>query len=416
MKKKIISIIVCFTLVCGITAHAAPEISSRGACVVNAATGEIYYEFNADEPLAPASMTKVMTAYIVYREIDGGALTKQTMITADAEDAWLSRDPEATNVEIIEGESYSVDEILGAILVPSACAACEMIGKYLCGSESAFAELMNQTAGELGLEAYYTDASGLSDYNRISARSMAKLAARLINEYPDVLNYTSRPTIMFGGREYKTTNRLLPGGAYQYWGADGLKTGTTTLAGYCNTATALRDGIRVISVTMHSESGSERFTDSISLLDMGFDAANYYYSSLLSTNIRLFLNGYEVPAFFYRGPERGLCFIIEDLKDYGFDIDWDEAAKAVTAYKNPDKAVTAIPMDMYRAYPDGSRMFNVMRNTGITARIVCGDKEYTFKQAYNLSGYTAVSADELSSVGKSCVWNEAERLLDVVID
>lgn len=416
MKKWFISILICVSLASGSVAYAELNLTSNAAIVMNAKTGDCYYELNADEPLAPASMTKVMTTYVVYKKIADNTISKDTMIIADAEDAKRSRDSVATNAIINEGQAYSVDEILGAILVPSACAACDMIGKYLCGGDQEFVNLMNKTAEELGLSAYYADASGLSDSNRISARSMAKLASSLINEFPDVLSYTSRSYITFGGRTYRSTNRLIPGGANEYLGADGLKTGTTTLAGCCLTATAQHSDVRIVSVTMHSDYGSARFNDSIKLLNYGFAEADYLYNSLFSTNMRLFLNGYEVPGFSYRGPKSGLCFIIEDLKDYGFDIGWDEQTKTVTAYKNPTKKITAIPMEMYRSYPDGSKMFNVIRNSDITAKIVCGGKEYTFTDVYNLNGYIAVSADELANVSDLCAWNADKGLLDVWID
>ena len=138
----------------GINAYAL-DISSGAACVINTDTGEFYYDYNADQPLAPASMAKVMTAYIIYEKINEGVISKNTLITADIEDEAASLDSEATNVFLRAGDAYSIDELLGAIMVPSACAACEMVGKYLCGSKEAFWNLMNQKAADLGLNAYY---------------------------------------------------------------------------------------------------------------------------------------------------------------------------------------------------------------------------------------------------------------------
>lgn len=416
MKKIIISIVIVLSFLMSSAVQAAPNITSSAAFVINAQTGDCYYELNADEMLAPASMTKLMTVYIIYEKIEDGTLTKDTMITADDEDADLSRDPEATNVLINEGQSYSIDELIGAILVPSACAACEMVGKYLCGSERDFANLMNETAKELNISAYYEDASGLSDANRITARSMAELARKLISEHPDVLNYTSKPVITFDSVQYRSTNRMLPGGINEYWGNDGLKTGTTTLAGYCNTATAVHDGIRLIAVTMHSSSGSTRFSDTKKLLDFGFDRAYYLYDNLLATDMRLIIDGYEVPSFYYGGPNPGLCFIIEDLKDYGFDIDWDENSKTVTAYRNDGKEITPIPLESYKSYISGSKMYSIVNNSNIKAKIVCNGNEYVFNNVYALDGYTAVSADEMASIVKSCIWNENEKTLDIEID
>ncbi|MCH5210518.1 MAG: D-alanyl-D-alanine carboxypeptidase [Oscillospiraceae bacterium] len=413
MKKSLISIFACISIVLGSVAHAELDLTSQAAFVMDTQTGDSYYELNADELLAPASMTKIMTAYIVYRKIADNTITKDTIIIADAEDAISSRTGDATNALIEEGQAYTVDEILGAILVPSACAACDMIGKYLCGNTQEFVNLMNATVAELGLDAYFEDASGLSDSNRITARSMARLTSCLINEYPDVLTYTSRPYITFGGLTYANTNALIPGGANEYWGADGFKTGTTNLAGGCLTSTAQRYGVRIVAVTMHSDFGPARFDDSIRLLDQGFITADYLYNSLFSTDMRIFINDCEIPTFSYQGPEKGLCFLMEDLLNYGFDVDWDNETQTITARRKPANAITGIPMEIYHSYPVGSKIFDVARNSGISARIICSGKEYTFSNVYNLNGYTAVLADELAEFADSYIWNENEKCLDI---
>ncbi len=389
----------------------AIDVTSRSACVVNADTGEFYYELNMDEPLAPASMAKVMTAYIIYEKMAEGVIGKDTMITADAEDEAASLDSEATNVFLKEGSSYSIDELLNAIMVPSACAACEMVGKYLCGSKEAFWALMNETASNLGLTAYYADASGLSDDSTITARSMAILTEKFINKYPDILNYTSKPYIVFGGITYKSTNSMLPGNSWEYPGTDGFKTGTTSLAGYCNTSTAAQDGIRLVSVTMHSESAYDRFNDSVTLLDHGFAQARYFYENLFATDMGVCINGCEIPTFLYNGPAKGLCFIIEDLKNYGFDVSWNDQTKTVSAVYAPQNTVMPISLEYYKAQPVGSVMSHINRESVINAEIEYNGKRYKFQNVYPLDGYTAVSADELSSAADSCVWSEQEKRL-----
>lgn len=414
MRKRLIFIIVCAAVLFQSISASAVSISSDAAYVIDALTGECYYEFNAEAPLAPASMTKVMTVYILYEKMRDGVISKETMITADEEDAAASRDSEATNVLLDAGKSYSVGELIGAILVPSACAASAMAGKYLCGSEREFAGLMNDTAARLGLNAYYEDASGLSDSNRITASSMARLSRLLVNEFPDVLNYTSMPYIIFGGRRYNSTNHMLSGDSYEYAGVDGLKTGTTTLAGYCFTSTAVRDGIRLITVTMHSKTGSRRFTDSAELLNYGFERANTLYNNILATDMRIYINGEEIPAFRYGGPNSGLTFIIEDLKDYGFSIGWNDEEKTVTAYYDSSNEVTPIPMEMYRGYSNGSALFGITANSGITAQIEYNGDKYTFERVYSLDGYMAVSADELINIADECTWDEQTRSLNIV--
>ena len=412
IKKRIMCAVLAAVLI-NCEAVSALDITSKAACVMNPETGEFYYEYNADEPLAPASMTKVMTAYVIYQKIEEGAITKDTLITADAQDEALSRDGEATNVLLTAGNTYSIDELLDAIMVVSACAACSMVGKYLCGSEEEFVHLMNDTVGRLGLEAYYEDASGMSDNNRISARSMAALSSRLIKDYPDILNHTSKTEITIDGKVYKSTNAMLPGGAIEYWGVDGLKTGTTDLAGCCNTSTAVHDGIRLISVTMHSDFGTSRFDDSVKLLNTGFDTAYFLYENLISTDMSVKLNGYEMPSFRYGGPRGGLCLIVEDMKDYGFDVSWNEETKTVTAKYDPKKKIKPISLEPYKEYPVGSGMYKILKDSSVKVKIEYGNKGYTVKNVYPLGDYTAISADELKRIAESCKWNGAEKCLDI---
>lgn len=415
MKKKIISVMTASALAFTYVPALAIELTSNAACVIDCTTGQTLYELNQDEPLAPASMTKVMTTYIIYEKIKDGFLAKDTVITADSEDEAASKDTEASNVYLTAGTGYTVDELIGAILVPSACAVCEMVGKHISGSKEAFAALMNEYVGKLGLEAYYEDASGLSDNNRISARSMAKLAQILITEHPDVLSYTSKSTITFDGKTYSNTNKMLPGRSYEYPGTDGLKTGTTNLAGSCFTGTSVNNGNRIISVTMHSESNSCLFSDTKKLMDFGFDYINYYYYNIFNSDMRLFINGSEIPAFSVQGQYPGMCFIIEDLKNYGFDILWDNDTRTVSAVHNKQKPLSPIPMDYYRTLEPGEVFSPIIKDSEIQAEIILADKKHIFKGVFPIGSYTAVSADELINVAKSVFWDNEERCLDITL-
>ncbi|MDO5397690.1 MAG: D-alanyl-D-alanine carboxypeptidase family protein [bacterium] len=415
MKKRIFGVTLISAILAQTICSYALELTSDAAIVTDAETGECYYEMNADEPLAPASMTKVMTAYIIYEKMDDGFFTKDTLITADEDDEAEADDPEATNVDIVAGEAYTVDEILGAILVPSACAACEMIGKYISGSKEAFVSLMNQTVGSLGLEAYYEDASGLSDNNRISARSMAQLARTLITKHPDVLNYTSKQSVTFGGKTYNSTNSMLPGRSYEYSGVDGLKTGTTTLAGCCFTGTALNNGHRLISVTMHSQSGSERFSDTKCLLDFGFDRINYLYNNLFCTDMRLFINGAEVPAFVTLGGTPKLCLLLEDLKDYGFSVYWDKNTNTISAEYIPGQQFTPIPMDYYKTLMPAEIYLPILSDYDTKAELIFDKTRYSINEVFPLGFYTAIPVDELVNIAKSGEWNSVERRFDITL-
>lgn len=415
MRKTVCCFLTALTLMTGNISGYALDITSGAACVMDAQTGKLYFEMNSNDMLAPASMTKVMTVYIIYEKIAEGVLSKDTLITADYDDETASKDWEASNVPLKAGVSYTIDELIGAIMIPSACAASAMVGKYISGSEAEFAHLMNETAQKLGINAYYEDASGLSNNNRITAWSMAELARVLITKYPDILNYTSKPSISFAGRNFNNTNKMLPGKTYEYLVTDGLKTGTTQLAGCCFAGTAVDGDIRLISITMHSEYSSARFEDTIKLLDYGFGQAHYQYDNILTTDMRLFINGNEVPAFVYSGPNEGLYFIIEDLKDYGFDINWNGETKTVSAVLNNNKPITPIPMDIYRAEPAGGIFRSIDKSLNVSAEISLNGKTYIFKNVHSLNGYIAVSADELANIAQLCQWNGEEKKLDIVI-
>lgn len=375
-------------------------LTSKGACAMDVYTGDVLFEYNADEALAPASMTKVMTTYILYDKMNQGAFDKDTEITCSENAARLSRDSVATNVPLVAGEKYTVDELIGAIMIPSACAACTLVGEYISGSEEKFAKLMNQYVYQLGLEAYYDDASGLSDNNRITARSMAKLGARFIRDYPDILNYTSLPSFTFRGRTYSNTNYLLPGNDYTYEGADGLKTGTTTLAGRCLTATAERDGKRIVGVTMRSTSTKARYTDIIAILDAGFSATEaIVQEKVYADTIKMYIDNLEIPSFYYECENPGTLVFAEHLDGYGFDIRYDAAEH--TVYVTRDKQKPAAPVDS-TAYDD----FLAVPREGSNLRVVLNDDGYVyeFTAVYDLSGYAAISVDELENIYRY-IWN-----------
>ena len=127
MRKRLLIITLIFSFIVGVIPAYAFDLTSTSAIVVDVNSQNSYYEKNADIPLAPASMTKVMTVYLIYECISNGILTKDTLITADSEDHVASIDPGATNVYLEEGKQYSIDDLIGAILVPSACAASAMV-------------------------------------------------------------------------------------------------------------------------------------------------------------------------------------------------------------------------------------------------------------------------------------------------
>lgn len=256
-----------FVFSVGVSA-AAPSVNAASAVVVDGDTGVCYYNKNADTKRAPASMTKLMTAYVIFEELDAGRISYDSIVTISAHGSSVAYTSGYSNVPLNRGEQYTVDTMLKLILLPSACGACASMGDYISGSESAFVARMNQVAAELGMTAHYQNSygAGVSASNHyVTARSMAILADNFIRRHPDILKYTSLKSVTFKGRTYSNSNKFL--GSDYYAGVDGMKTGTSTAAGGCITVSAKQNGRRVFVVVMKSDS---RYTDARKLLDYGF--------------------------------------------------------------------------------------------------------------------------------------------------
>lgn len=261
----------------------------KAAILYDASSGVVLYEYNADEPRPPASMTKMMTYFVVMDAISEGKISWDDKVTASEYAAWTL----GSQIGIEKGEKATVRELVYALLIPSANDAAVMLAEHVAGSEPAFAEMMNEKAHQLGLSpgAHFVTASGLGrnslgPYNPMwvigetmfSARDAAQLADHLIKTYPEILTITSTPEIYANGRRFGNTNLMLEsrwpqgseGNPYIYPGVDGLKTGYIAASGYTLTATAVRNGLRLISVVMGAETNADRFLKSKELLDYGF--------------------------------------------------------------------------------------------------------------------------------------------------
>jgi len=243
-------------------------ISSEAAIVMDYTTGLVIYEFNADELRVPASMTKMIAVYVVFDAIRDGIVSLDTVIGFSEETSIFSYNRAYSNVPMPLDSSYTLSELLDVVIVRSASAATIALGEGLFGSEEALVAKMNEKVNSLGIEASFHDSWGGSPDNRISARGMALLTRELLKEYPGVLYFSSKASVIFDDVEYRSTNLLLG----DYESVDGLKTGFTNPAGWCFTGTAIMDERRIISVTMGSVQGY-RFPDSAVLLEYGF--ANY---------------------------------------------------------------------------------------------------------------------------------------------
>lgn len=261
-------------------------INAEAAILLDAETGKILYAKNPDVVLGVASMSKMMTEYLLLEAIDEGKITWDQKVKINSYVHELSAAPELSNVGLTEGEEYTVEELYQAMAIHSGNAATVALAELMAGTETNFITLMNKKAEELQLGDYkFVNSSGLNnssllgnhpaggadEENVMSARATAKLAYYLINDYPEVIETAKMPELQFrDGRTYKNFNWMLPGLIFEYEGVDGLKTGSTDFAGAGFTATAEKNGQRYIAVIMKAATKDERFTEMRKVLDYAF--------------------------------------------------------------------------------------------------------------------------------------------------
>ena len=249
------------------------ETAGKSAVLMDAATGTVLYEKNAHEPLAPASVTKVMTMLLIMEAIDSGKIRWEDMVTASETAAAKG----GSQIYLKVGETMSVTDMVKSIAVSSANDCACAMAEHLAGSEAAFVELMNNRARELGMnDTNFVNCTGLDDgpdaqNHRTSSYDIAVMSRELLVNHPDIKKFTTiwMDTVRNGAFGLSNTNKLIR----FYSGATGLKTGFTSGAGYCLSATAEREGMELIAVVMGCETSKARNTACKQLLDYGF--ANY---------------------------------------------------------------------------------------------------------------------------------------------
>lgn len=245
------------------------SLHAKSSILIEESTGKVIYENNADEKLNPASMTKIMSLILVMEAIDNNKikLSDEVTISKDASNMGGSQ------VYVNEGEVYTVEELLKGVAIASANDAIYALSEKVAGSKEKFVDNMNKKAKELGLKnTNFLNPHGLDEENHYSsARDMSTMAKELL-KHKEILNYTSKYEDYFKKKDGSSiwlvnTNKLVK----FYDGMDGLKTGYTSSAGYCLTATASRNDLRFISVVMGEESIENRTEDTLKLLNYGFN-------------------------------------------------------------------------------------------------------------------------------------------------
>jgi len=365
-------------------AQEAPQLDVKSAILVEAETGKVLYAYNAQQPLPPASMTKMMTEYLVLEAIEKGTITWDQKVRVSEAAASL----EGSQVWLYPGEERTVRELFTAMAVYSANDATVALAELLAGNETAFVQMMNEKAREMGMKnTHFVTSSGypaedmdpafrpqIDGEHVMSAEDAAILGRELILKQPGIFEFTTIPEAVFREGEGKgevrmhNWNWLIKPLVFAYEGADGLKTGNTEAAGYCITATAKRGDMRLIAVIMGAKTIEDRFREVRKLLDWGFN--NFTVQTLVKGKEPV--EGFEqapvvdgkkryVPVV----PQQNLTVVVPKGQggDYQPKVVWNEEAlkapieqqqvvgwlKMVPAEGDPDTFLANIPEEQQNA-------------------------------------------------------------------
>lgn len=276
----IFAVMFCILLQMPMPVHAAaPTLHSSSVILMEETTGQIIYEVNADERKSPASITKIMTAILVFEAMEEGRISMGDEVVTSAH----AKSMGGSQVYLEEGEIQTVETLLKCVMVASGNDASVALAEHVAGTEEAFVGMMNEKAKELGMEnTHFVDCCGLTDSieHYTTARDIAKMSRHLIHTYPEVYDFstiwmedithsTNRGDSVF---TLSSTNKLLK----QYPYTTGLKTGFTSTAKYCVSATAKKDAVSLIAVVMAADTSDLRNKDAISLFQYGFSVSKLY--------------------------------------------------------------------------------------------------------------------------------------------
>ncbi len=332
--KRLISAALAVLLLTGQASAFSPRtdgdisVAAPYAVLMEKTTGTVIYEKQAHEHCSPASVTKVMTMLLITEAIEAGRLSPEAMVTASDAAASMG----GSQIWLEQGERMSVSEMLKCVAVVSANDCAVALAEELCGTEEAFVQRMNERAAELGMEdTHFTNCTGLFDdeAHYTSAYDIAIMSRELIS-HEFIKQYTTvwMDTVRGGKFGLSNTNKLI----FYYDGATGLKTGFTSKAMYCLSATAERDGVEYIAVVLHADTSADRFESAKTLLSYGF--ANFDITSLRPAQalppVRIGLGTKESLQPVFDGAE----YLLEEkgvISELSFEIDLPESVDAPVA-------------------------------------------------------------------------------------
>lgn len=366
MKKTVLLLIAAMIFSMGVpqayAENLTPEVKS--SILMEASTGQVLYEQNADEHLPIASVTKIMTMLLIMERIESGALSFDDMVTVSEN----ANSYGGSTMFLETGEQLSVHDMMKGIAVASANDGCVAMSEHIAGSEAAFVEMMNKRAKELGMnDTVFLNTNGLDEDGQYSsARDVAVMSRELI-KHKKIFDYTKiwMDSLRDGKFELANTNKLIR----FYTGATGLKTGSTSKAGCCLSATAERDGMELVAVVLGAPNTKTRFSSASTLLNYGF-------------------SGYKVEKQVEKGEPMGLVTVSKGVK------------KEIKTIANDDYSVL-----MKKAQPTQIEK-TVRLEDCVVAPVKAGDKvgEIIFAEAgKNVKTVDIVAAEEVQKKGFSQV-------------
>ena len=338
--------------------RAEVAITAPSAILVEASTGQVIYELNATERRSPASITKIMTILLIFDNLESGKIALDDKVTVSTYASSMG----GSQVWLADGEVQDLETLLKCIIVASANDASVAVAEHIAGSESAFVDMMNAKAAELGMQdTHFEDCCGLtdSDGHYTTARDVALMSRELITKHPDVFRYTqiwqedfthqtSRGTSTF---TLSSTNKLLK----QYDWITGLKTGSTSKAKYCISATGRKNDMDLIAVIMGAPDPKTRFADAATLLNYGYSVCQMYIDQNTDALPRMPVKGgvEETVPLVYAGEFRYLDTEGRDLGQMEKQLEIPEEAKAPVqdrteagqmVYKLDGKVIGSVPV------------------------------------------------------------------------
>ncbi|SIS54382.1 D-Ala-D-Ala carboxypeptidase A. Serine peptidase. MEROPS family S11 [Salimicrobium flavidum] len=366
------------------------ETKAKSAILVDAETGDILFQKEAELTLPPASMTKMMTEYLVMEAIEEGDISWDTTTQISDYPYSISANPSFSGVGLTQNKEYTVRALYEAMAINSDNATAIALAELIAGSEGEFVKMMNEKAAELGMEDYqFVNSTGLSnsdlgdnvpegtsadDTNLMSAHAAATLAYHLVNDYPEALEISGTPTTQFDGQEIQNWNWMIPGmpgylSDFGYEGVDGLKTGYTEMAGNTFTGTAKQDGQRLISVVMKTASREERFEETRKLFDYGFE--QFETQELYATGYQM-ENSTSLPVT--KGKENSVAIetgealstMVKEGEEDSYSIEYELEEEELTAPVESGQQVGQAKLVYDGELPDG----NIVKENPNTVPVV----------------------------------------------